>query len=291
MAIFALLAYVAEAFPVGSNLAPANSSSSGETPSTDTIFESTNTEVDLKAIPFKEPGTIKLIVLDPGHGGKDYGAIGASGLNEKDVTLKVAKELQISLRRALGAKVLLTRDTDTYLTLSERTTFANKEKADIFISIHANASTRRAAKGIETYFLSYEASDNEARKVAAFENEVVKLEGKTHGAPTSEIEAILWDLTKSNAHHESSRLAESIHNPLVKALRGENRGVKQAPFYVLMGATMPAILLEVGFISNRKEERALARKKTHAKIADAVTDGMLRFEEVLNKASGLVKLK
>ncbi len=121
----------------------------------------------------RKHSSLKVIVIDAGHGGKDSGAIGPTGVNEKDITLAVAKEIKSHLSKKLKAKILLTRRYDKYLTLNERTNFANKQKADLFISVHVNASLRRKADGIETYFLSFEASDDEARKAAAFENGVI----------------------------------------------------------------------------------------------------------------------
>ncbi|MEE8574158.1 MAG: N-acetylmuramoyl-L-alanine amidase [Thermodesulfobacteriota bacterium] len=231
-------------------------------------------------------GEIKLIVIDPGHGGKDTGAIGRGGTKEKDITLAISKELARKLKKSTGARVLLTRATDMYITLEERTQFANKKKADIFISVHVNASSRKGADGIETYFLSFEASDDEARKTAAFENNVISLDGTVEEVPKDDIMAILWDLTQTESHRESSSLAELVYSRLIKAAGGEHRGVKQAPFRVLVGATMPSVLLEIGFISNPGAEKRLRTKEVQQRIAAAITDGIIDFEDKLKRRVG-----
>lgn len=230
---------------------------------------------------------ISIIVIDPGHGGEDPGAIGKSGIKEKQITLGVAKALKKKLEATLSARVILTRTDDTYLPLEERTAIANREGADVFISIHANAAKRKKAAGVETFFLSLEASDNEAQMTAAIENEVIRLDEATHGAPTDDIQAILWDLTQTKAHHESARLAEVMNENLVRATGGGDRGVKQAPFIVLMGATMPAVLVEIGFISNPKEERKLSRTSGQSQIAAAISRGIKGFDTALRKSAGI----
>ncbi len=230
-----------------------------------------------------EENPLKVIVIDPGHGGKDSGARGPGGTFEKDLTLAISLKLAEKLRDSIEAEVLLTRNTDEYITLKERTVFANFHKADIFVSVHINAARRKKAHGVEVYFLNFEASDDDARKAAAFENNVINLdEAAAEVAPKDDIESILWDLTQSEAHSESSKLAEAIYLKLFKAAGGENRGVKQAPFIVLTGATMPAVLIEAGFISNPKEEKRLITEKVQAKIANAIKTGVLDFSGKMN---------
>ncbi len=233
---------------------------------------------------------VKVVVIDPGHGGEDHGATGPSGLKEKDITLSVAKALRNALEVRFDVRAILTREDDRYITLEERTEIANRARADIFISIHANAAYKKAASGVETFFLSFEASDNEARKLAALENNVVKLDTKDGGTVRSDLESILWDLVQTESHHESSRLAELVHNSLVEATGGENRGVKQAPFIVLVGATMPAVLVEVGFVSNPQEERKLADPLMQKRIAKAITEGIVAFGEDLYRRMGYVNI-
>lgn len=234
---------------------------------------------------------IKLVIIDPGHGGKDSGAIGPSGLKEKDITLAIAKEMKRDLERNLDVEVILTRSKDKYLTLTERTDIANLRRADLFISLHINASRKSRPDGVETYFLSFEATDAEARKLAAFENGEGALSRENRNQMSTDLESILWDLTQTATHHESSILAENIQRSLGKMWRGEKRGVKQAPFRVLVGATMPAVLVEMGFISNPKEEALLKDKHTHRRLAYAVTNGVLSFEKQTRKNSKRSDLK
>jgi N-acetylmuramoyl-L-alanine amidase len=133
---------------------------------------------------------------------------------------------------------------------------------------------------VETFFLSLEASDNEARETAAFENDVIRFEGAADEEPTEDLKAILWDLTQTAAHHESARLAETIQHHLAFVAKGDNRGIKQAPFIVLFGATMPAVLVEIGFISNPSEEKTLSGVTFQKDIATAISKGVEDFDEI-----------
>lgn len=220
-----------------------------------------------------------VIVIDPGHGGDDTGAVGPRGLEEKDVTLSVAMKLSRILKEKLGCRVLLTRDSDVFVPLEERTAFANRNGADLFISIHANAAPSKEAKGVETFFLSFESTDEDARRVAAFENAILK-EDKNRGAGQDDLKEILMDLVQTESHHESSVLAEAVHTSMLNITGYEDRGVKQAPFVVLIGAAMPAILVEVGFISNPAEEKKLSSEKVHSKIADSIAKGVAEFRKI-----------
>ncbi|MBI5286438.1 MAG: N-acetylmuramoyl-L-alanine amidase [Deltaproteobacteria bacterium] len=234
------------------------------------------------------PGPLQTIVIDPGHGGEDTGAIGPSGVKEKDITLILAKRLEEIISSHLKIKVILTRTDDTFVSLEERTAIANRSKADLFISIHTNAAFRRTASGVETFFLSFEASDDDARRVAAFENGVIALEEAPSG-DTDELKAILWDLTQTEFLNESSQLAVMVQANLYKEMGGEDRGVKQAPFLVLMGATMPAILVEVGFITNPDEEKRLTSAIVQDAIANALFRSIAGFEEVLGIKMGYAR--
>jgi N-acetylmuramoyl-L-alanine amidase len=171
--------------------------------------------------------------------------------------------------------VVLTREDDRFIPLRERTSFANRERADLFVSIHANAHRKSASSGVETYFLSLEASDTEARQVAALENSVVQLE---QDVPRGRVPAILWDLAQSAFLEESSRLAEVVQDSMTRSLRIPNRGVKQAGFFVLGGAAMPAILIEVGFLSNPTEERRLRTDRYRNEIARAIFNGLAEYK-------------
>ena len=200
--------------------------------------------------PAPGPEPLRTIVVDPGHGGHDVGAVGPSGLQEKELALDIARRVAALLQEELGVRVVLTRARDQFVGLRERTTLANRERADLFLSIHVNASPAAAATGTETYFLSNEATDGAARRAAEYENRLIATDtGPKSGAPEV-VRSILWDLAQSDFQQESSRVAEALQNHLDRALRRPSRGVKQAPFYVLGGAAMPAVLVEIGFISN-----------------------------------------
>ncbi len=215
---------------------------------------------------------VRTIVLDPGHGGGETGAVGKGGTAEKKLSLIFSKELKTILERNLGVRVILTREDDSFVSLDERTSIANNAKADLFISIHFNYSQDPSVKGPETYFLSYEATDTESRLMAYRENL-----GKIKEAPSSDIELILWDMAQSQYLYQSSRLAEMIQMELSSELGVKNRGVKQAPFKVLMGATMPAVLVEVDFISNPDEEKLLLKQDFREGLEMAVFRGIEKY--------------
>jgi len=224
---------------------------------------------------------VRRIVIDPGHGGKDPGAIGPDGLEEKNVVLKVAKRLAKILRKRLGCQVILTRKRDVFLPLEERTAIANADKADLFISIHANSSPNRYARGVETFFLNF-ALDKDAMRVAAREN-------ATSTKRISDLQNILNDLMRNSKIRESKRLAQYVQEGIIDTLRKrykgiENLGVKQAPFFVLIGARMPAILTEISFISNRLEERRLENKRYLDLIAQGIANGIIAYVESTENA-------
>jgi N-acetylmuramoyl-L-alanine amidase len=221
---------------------------------------------------------LRLIVIDPGHGGHDPGAIGPSGVAEKDVVLDVSRRLARLVEDGLGIKVAMTRNADVFVPLRDRTNFANKQRADLFISVHANAHPRSWSEGVETYFLSSEATDNEARQVAAVENGVVQLESPTQRQKTDLLKSILWDLAQSEFQQESSFMAETIQDLMTRSLGLANRGVKQAGFYVLGGAAMPAVLIEVGFLTNPREEKQLASPAHRDAVAGAIYAGLAEYK-------------
>ena len=215
-------------------------------------------------------------VIDPGHGGDMPGAISPAGDAEKDLTLELARRLKKRLE-ALGGQAVLTRPGDARVPLTNRSAVANAVKADLFISIHLNSmpteAARRVSSGVETYFLSADASDAGAAAAAAREN-ADRVAGEPTLDPGDPVAAILDDLASADALAGSSRLAYAIHDKLVTALQAENRGVKQAPFYVLAGARMPAVLLEVGFISNAAEVARIKTAEHQEKIAAAIAEGV-----------------
>jgi N-acetylmuramoyl-L-alanine amidase len=211
---------------------------------------------------------IRRIVIDPGHGGHDPGAVGPSGLQEKDVVLSVGLKLRELIRDELGLDVVMTRATDVFIPLEERTAIANKVNADLFLSVHANAAQNRSATGIETYYLNL-AKTEKAAQLAAKEN-------GTSLEKVSVLQAILFDLMANYKLNDSAHLADEVQKSLHKKIRGryadvKNLGVKQGPFYVLVGATMPSILVETAFLSNAQEE---ARLKDPAYL-DITAEGIL----------------
>ncbi len=221
------------------------------------------------------------VVIDPGHGGEDSGAIGPGAVEEKKITLAIAERLAGILRERHGFRVLLTRRDDTFVPLRSRTAFANKSGADVFISIHANSALKKDINGIETFFLNVEATDDDARRLAAMENSLKEYPVAPAGAgDADDLQEILSDLTQTIAHHESGSLAEALQESLVAGTGRENRGVKQAPFTVLSGAIMPAALVEVGFISNPFEGKRIASEKDQLKTADSIADGIAGFRKL-----------
>ena len=232
--------------------------------------------------PLKRPAATRdqrwHVVIDAGHGGKDPGAIGPSGLMEKDVVVDIARRLRELMQQELQWRVTLTRDTDIFIPLEERTATANAKGADLFVSIHANSAERPEAHGIETYFLDF-TSDEQSIRVAAREN-------ATTVSKVSDLQRILRDLQMTSKRNESSLLAGSVQQALVQApngaKNGRDLGVKHAPFLVLMGAEMPSILVETGFISNPGEERKLADPKYRAQAARAIFEGIKEYFTAAN---------
>ena len=218
---------------------------------------------------------VRRIVIDPGHGGRDYGAPGyLKGVHEKDVVLKVARRLAKKIREELKCEVFLTRNSDRHLTLEERTAIANTKNADLFISIHTNAARDRRAYGIETFILNL-ATDEEAIRVAAREN-------ATSTKNISDLQTILTDLMQNAKINESSRLAVHVQEAMHKCLRKnysriKDKGVKQAPFYVLLGAQMPSILIETAFISNSRECKRLINVKYQDRMSAAIVTGIRSY--------------
>jgi N-acetylmuramoyl-L-alanine amidase len=214
-------------------------------------------------------------VVDPGHGGEKEGAVGPDGAVEKDVTLQIARRLKARLEK-LGARVLLTRTGDTTVPLANRAALANAERADVFVSIHLNsmpAPARSRARGVETYFLSADASDASATAVAAREN-ADRLAGEPEMDPSDPVAGILSSLEDTANLSESSRLAYEVHERIVRSAAAEDRGVKQAPFYVLAGARMPAVLVEVGFLSHPDEAARLRTPGHQERIAQGIAEGI-----------------
>ena len=241
-------------------------------------------------IPRSEDDTIGFIIIDPGHGGKDPGAIGKRGIQEKKITLKVAQLLVMNLKsRFKSIPVLLTRSKDIFIPLLRRTEIANshlKRKVNgIFLSIHVNASLSEKISGFETYFLSVNPTNEEARNTAALENNVVILEEKdSNGRIYGDVDYIEAMMLTTQIQKESSMLAESVQKGMdAQITKVKSRGVKKADFFVLRGALMPAALVEIGYVTNRKESGLLVEQAYQKEIADGIARGISSFIEQYNR--------
>lgn len=223
----------------------------------------------------KRRAAIETICIDPGHGGTDLGAVGSLKVAEKEITLKVGKKLKQLIMSRMGLRVVMTRDTDTEVSLNSRVSIANNHKAQIFVSIHVNSSYRRSARGSETFYVSLKATDQEAFQLSQKENKAFE-ELKDVGED-DELKMILWDMAQNEYIKESSKLAEFIQDELNVLLSTRNRGVKQAPFRVLMRAAMPAVLVEVAFLSNPHEQNKLQEDSFLDNVARAIYTGISRY--------------
>ena len=217
-----------------------------------------------------------VVMLDPGHGGKDPGATGPTGLQEKDVVLTIGRMVREKLSRFPEYDIRMTRETDVFIPLEERTAMANQAGAGIFVSLHINASRNRRAEGISTYVLS-RATDREALELAARENGVTVQK-------LSEVKFIIDDLSTYGRKKESLKLAKTVNDAIVRNISTRHGpvhdlGLKQAPFYVLVGARMTAVLVETSFISNRSEEFRLRRREYLETIADSVVEAIRYYGE------------
>ena len=249
------------------------------------LLRKEESSISLPEVPSKkkeEKVGIYRIILDPGHGGRDPGAIGPTGLQEKEVTLSIARKLSQLIREKMGLEVYLTRKDDRFVSLDQRAEIANQLNGDIFLSIHANAGFDKQAKGVETFFNSRYTYGEGAEMVAARENSVAE-----SGDVPPEVKMILWDLIQNQYRSESNDLSHFIQRELSKSTGLEDRGVKSARFYVLRGVAMPACLIEVGFISNPWEEKELKKDSFRTKIALGIFNGLRNYihsyNEKLNK--------
>jgi N-acetylmuramoyl-L-alanine amidase len=231
------------------------------------------------------PERFDRVVIDAGHGGDDHGAEGPAGLREKDLVLDLAQRLARKLR-AQGLGVHFTRSADAFVALDERTAIANRSAGDLFVSIHANASRAASARGIETYFASPEASDEAAEELARAENAAfgpaaAKL---TQGDP---LLSILGDLLAQQQLADSQEFARLAQREIARGTAARSRGVKQAPFVVLMGVRMPAVLVEVGFLTNPLEEKTLRRHAERERIAGGLARAIAAFRARQDERSGV----
>ena len=221
----------------------------------------------------------KTIVIDAGHGGKDPGAVGYRGTKEKDIALDVAKRLEKKLVKNMNVKIIMTRDEDVFLRLSERTKIANESNGNLFISIHTNAAEDRRASGFETFLIG--PNKNEAAvRVAARENAVLELEGSTGKKLTNE-DLIQATIAQSAFASKSEQFASMVQKEIKKRVQSKDRGVKQAGFYVLMGASMPNVLVELGFISNPSEEKKLRSPQYRDQLATAIYRAVEQYQKTL----------
>ena len=220
------------------------------------------------------------LVIDVGHGGRDFGAAGPAGISEKEVCLQIGRAVRRELERAKkftdwGIETRLTREIDQFVPLHGRAEMANNWGADLFVSVHANSSSFTKARGYEVYFLNAEASDSEASRVVHLENGAAPKSRAKESK--SEILSILSDVATTQHVVESSRLAENLYESLSKSFRSNGRGVRQAPFSVLQGTQMPSVLVEVGFVSNPLEARSLVQGHYVKRLAAAISSGIMDY--------------
>jgi len=241
-----------------------------------TIVDDTDTFKDIIPKEKEISKTAKVIVLDAGHGGQDPGAIGPHGLKEKDINLAIVLYLEQLFKKDKNYKVILTRDDDTFVPLVERANIANKNKADLFISVHCNANMKRTTSGFEIYFLSENASDTEAISTAQLENSVVALEDKSDEKKTV-LQNMLWSMVVNEYINESSELSSFVIAEASGRLKIPSRGIKQANFCVLRGTQMPSVLVETAYISNYTEESKLKNSSFQKSAADSIYEGVKKY--------------
>jgi N-acetylmuramoyl-L-alanine amidase len=220
-------------------------------------------------------GGLRAIVIDAGHGGDENGAKGPNGALEKQITLSVARRLKASLEGRLGLRVILTRDSDTTVALDERAAIANNNKADLFVSLHANAAPRPATSGAEVFYLSLDEYGDAAERVAHADSDPLPV----FGGGTRDIELILWDMAQARYIKESAALAQTVEASLRQRVPMSPRAIQQAPFRVLVGANMPAVLVEMGFMTNPAQEKQLQSDDFQNLIVQALVESISRFRD------------
>ncbi|MFH1728371.1 MAG: N-acetylmuramoyl-L-alanine amidase [Pseudomonadota bacterium] len=247
-----------------------------------------NKEYKIKKKLQSKAKVLKIIVIDPGHGGDDYGARSTvvDGLYEKEITLKIAKLLLPQLSDRIGAQIVMTRYEDYFIPLKDRIDTANEIKADLYISIHINASKKKDINGFETYFLSPKAIDSYSKEVALLENKHINYFNDIKSKIVPTLKSVLLDLAMKDFIADSSRLAEIIQRNIISMTTFEDRGIRQAPFYVLLGAQMPSVLLEAGFITNEKDAIYLSNASTYNKIVDGIIKSLDVFDIIISQKRG-----
>jgi len=219
------------------------------------------------------------VVLDPGHGGHDTGAVGPNGLSEKELVLDVALRLGKLIEERLEAEVIYTRTGDAFVPLEERTQMANERRADLFLSLHANSSSLPRAGGVETYYLNL-TNSRQALELAARENAGAQKSVHELG---SLVQKIALNDKAEESREFAGRVQAALHSFATRSNpAARNRGVKKAPFFVLIGATMPSVLAEIGFLSNPKEEALLRRPEHRQRLAEALYQGVARYARDLS---------
>ncbi len=231
------------------------------------------------------PEEFTTVVIDPGHGGEETGTVGVDGVLEKDVTLAIALRLKRVLEDRLGLQVVLTRDRDVTMDLDARTAKANNVHADLLISIHANATPQGRATGVETYYLSTDWVDEETRRRLSASEPGAFRPVQPSAQESDALQLILWDMAQIAHLEESSMIAQLVQEELCRTLRIPNRGVKQAPFRVLIGANMPAVLVEVGFLDNPTEARRLLDATYQQQIANAIARSIERYIQIRRQSA------
>jgi len=238
--------------------------------------------VDIRPSVTPTPSTgLRTVVIDPGHGGDELGAQGPRGTLEKDITLAVSRRLRTMIESRLGLRVFLTRDDDRTVPHDDRSAFANNHQADVFLSIHANAAVRPFIKGAEVYYLSVERADAEARKRA--DDAAIVLPAL--GGGTRTIDLILWETAQARFLEQSSQLAGLVEAGLRAKVEMSPRAVQQAPFRVLVGANMPAALVEIGYLSNPDQEQQLTSAAYQDRIAESLLDALVKFRALLDRGA------
>lgn len=240
---------------------------------------------DAPSTPARSPVRFDSVVIDAGHGGDDYGAVGGSGILEKDVVFDVSRRFARLLRER-GYSVLETRTADLFVPLEKRTILANDARADLFISIHANSAAGTKPRGMEVYFASLDASDEGARAVADRENRVFQ-QASGAGNAVDPLVAIFGDMIAAETVREANAFARLAQARLDRVDRAASRGVKQAPFVVLLGVQMPAVLVEIGFLSNPADEQALSSPRRRAAIAAALEGAVVEYAERYDALRGV----
>ena len=221
------------------------------------------------------PGGLRTVVIDPGHGGSDGGSRGSGGALEKNVTMSVARRLKAALEARLGVRVILTRDGDAAVGLDERAAVANNNKADLFVSLHANASVRPSATGAEVFYLSLGEYGDEAQRAASAAGESLPV----FGGGTRDIEVVPWGTAQARHIARSAALAERVEAALRTRVTMSPRAIMQAPLRVLVGANMPAVLVEMGFITNPEQEKLLAGDAYQSDIVQGLMEAIIRFRD------------